>query len=356
MISTINNKNKEENSVPLYDKLFYVLETDIKNIENKEFLSKYDFYDVPGLNEFISDENEKIVEKEKKFNKPQEKENVLTEEKDDDESNSDKDDKKEENMSDAPPSENKPKATPKEIDEGIESSKENMRYIKGLFQFFKNKMDFGIIIIDSGKYYKPQNLQIINELYQIIQVKFENFLFILNKIDLISDKEKTIQDCRSFFITNLDSTIFNIEYNIFAAIDSFQLKNELLNKIDFECYFKYYFNNYYQEYVNTTKSGDKKMNKISFINYNSLEMTLNIREKEKKIEYIDNLASKVSKEEFKNVIKVYEDIKNDQKDVIDFGIDLDQDEEEEEENENDSIASLKAFYDVYKEKLMIPEY
>ena len=347
MISSINYINKEENSIPIYDKLFYVLETDIKNIENKEFLSKYDFYDVPGLNEFISNENEKTDEKDKKYNKPQEKENILTDEKDDNENNSDK--------SDAPPSENKSKTIPKEIDDGVESSKENMRYIKGLFPYFKNKMDFGIIIIDSDKYYKPQNLQIINELYQIIKVKFENFLFILNKIDHSNDKEKTKQECRAFFITNLDSNIFNIEYNIFAAIDSFQLKNELLNKIDFEYYFKYYFNNYYQEYVNTTKSGENKVNNLSFINYLSFEITLNIREKEKKTEYLKNLASKVSGEEFNKVIKIYEEIKKDQKELIDFGIDLDQGEEEEEE-ENYSIISLKAFYEVYKEKIMMPEY
>ena len=37
------------------------------------------------------------------------------------------------------------------IEEIIENPKENMRYIKGLFQYFKNKIDFRIIIIDSEK-------------------------------------------------------------------------------------------------------------------------------------------------------------------------------------------------------------
>ena len=37
MKKTINYINKEENSIPIYDKLFYVLET-YKKIENKEFL------------------------------------------------------------------------------------------------------------------------------------------------------------------------------------------------------------------------------------------------------------------------------------------------------------------------------
>ena len=42
-IQTINNSNNEE--------LFYMLEIEIKTIENKDFLNKVDFLDIPGLNE-----------------------------------------------------------------------------------------------------------------------------------------------------------------------------------------------------------------------------------------------------------------------------------------------------------------
>ena len=39
-----------------------MLETNITNIENKDFLKKHDFYDIPGLNEYIiSDKKEAIV-------------------------------------------------------------------------------------------------------------------------------------------------------------------------------------------------------------------------------------------------------------------------------------------------------
>ena len=34
--------------------MFYVLETKITNIQNENFLDNYDFYDVPGLNEFLT--------------------------------------------------------------------------------------------------------------------------------------------------------------------------------------------------------------------------------------------------------------------------------------------------------------
>ncbi len=39
-----------------FDSLFYMLETNITNIENKEFLLNHDFYDLPGINEFIQEE------------------------------------------------------------------------------------------------------------------------------------------------------------------------------------------------------------------------------------------------------------------------------------------------------------
>ena len=45
-ISEINKENKNSKSP-----IFYMLEVEIKSIENKEFLNKVDFLDVPGLNE-----------------------------------------------------------------------------------------------------------------------------------------------------------------------------------------------------------------------------------------------------------------------------------------------------------------
>ena len=49
-ISEINDNNKKFDSP-----IFYMLEVEIKTIENKEFLNKVDFLDLPGLNEFEVD-------------------------------------------------------------------------------------------------------------------------------------------------------------------------------------------------------------------------------------------------------------------------------------------------------------
>ena len=352
MISSINSNNKESDSEPNYINLFYVLETPIQNIENKDFLSKYDFYDIPGLNEFIKEQKTQSG-------------NILNEneeeKKEDNEENDEEDDEeKTQNLSEAPTG-NTIKVNKGFDDDINDTPKEDMKYIRGLFQYFKNKIDFGILVIDTEKHYKPQNIQIIEELHKIIEMKFENFLFVLNKIDKAEDREETIFLCRSFFINHIDTNIFNLENNVFVAIDSLQLKNEFLLKNDFECYFKYYFNKYYEKYVNiktptpnSTLKEEEKIGACSFIDFLNDKMTENIKEDPR--EYLENLAQNVSKKELKIVEEIYEKIKNAQNQQIDFGIDLNQEENEEEEEEHDSIISLKAFYEIFKKKIMIPEY
>ena len=351
MVSSINTSNKETDSEPNYIDLFYVLETPIQNIDNKQFLSKYDFYDIPGLNEFIKEQAnvESAINETNDQNKKTGEENEEEEEEEEEEGNVD-------NLSDAPTE--KTIKINKGFDNDINNTpKEDMKYIKGLFQYFKNKIDFGILIIDTEKHYKPQNIQIIEELHKIIGMKFENFLFVLNKIDKAENREEAKFFCRTFFINNLDSDVFNIENNVFVAIDSLQLKNEFKLKNDFECYFKYYFNKYFEIYVNvqTPNSTSKKeeIKSLSFVDFLNEKMTENIKEHAE--EYLENLAQNVSKKELKIVEEIYEKIKNSQNQQIDFGVYLNQGENEEEE-EHDSIITLKAFYEVFKKKEMIPEY
>ena len=148
MISKINDDNKEESLEPQYDNLFYVLETDITNIKNKDFLTQFDFYDIPVLNEYIknSEEDKKKDENDIKDIKEQNtieeiKENQINQEEN-------------ENLSEAPPTEKKKSIKGTDEETESEKIKENMKYIKGIFQFIKNKIDFGIIIIDSCQHYK----------------------------------------------------------------------------------------------------------------------------------------------------------------------------------------------------------
>ena len=145
----------------------------------------------------------------------------------------------------------------------IEKCDENMRYIRGIFQYIKTKIKFVIIVVDSSNYYKPQNINILKEIYKVINnVEYlkeiskdkiigkpiYDYLFILNKNDTSYNKKKTIDNCRNFFINNIEPNIFNIEFFVFAPISSLQLKNEMLIEKNFENYFRYFFNNFYDKY------------------------------------------------------------------------------------------------------------
>lgn len=183
IVKRISEINKEEVNVkePKYDNLFYMLETNIVNIKNEEFLKNHDFYDIPGLNEYIqSNEKEKVdkieIENEK--------------------------------------------------NEEIKKANEDMKYIKGIFQYIKNKIEREIIVLDSEKYYKPQNIQIIKEIKNYLNITLKDNLVILNKIDISNDRQKTISDCKQFFVNNIESNIFNINDNVFVPLNSNNLKTK----------------------------------------------------------------------------------------------------------------------------------
>ena len=101
-----------------------------------------------------------------------------------------------------------------------------MKYIKGIFQYIKNKIEREIIVLDSEKYYKPQNIQIIKEIKNYLNITLKDNLVILNKIDISNDRQKTISDCKQFFVNNIESNIFNINDNVFVPLNSNNLKTK----------------------------------------------------------------------------------------------------------------------------------
>jgi len=140
------NKAEKGNQEPKYENLFYMLETNITNIENKEFLKEHDFYDIPGLNEYIVSDKKEVKEEKKE--------------------------------------EEKNKNSNERANE-IEEIEEDMRYIKGIFQYLKKKIEREIIIFSSETYYKPQNIQIIKEIKKELDTPIYGNLvisFIINSI------------------------------------------------------------------------------------------------------------------------------------------------------------------------------
>ena len=281
-----------------------MLEIKIKNIVNNEFLKRYDFYDIPGL-------NEKIVEKEKPSSSEEGKNKLDNDEQ---------------------------KKKGKNIHKDIKN--QEMKYINGLFPLLKKKIDFGIIIIDSSNYYYPSNINIIRNISSILQTNIKKYIFILNKIDKVEKPNETIKKCKAFFTNEIDSSLFRIEDNFFQPLNSNQFKNEMLMKSDFESFFLYYFNKYCEQVPNLNES-------ISFLDFISYEITSEIPNQDDKNDAIETLAQKVKEEEYSKVKEIYQKTKNESNLKINYGIDF-----EDEDCEN----ALKAFYSKFLDKSFAPTF
>ena len=307
------NKAEKGNQEPKYENLFYMLETNITNIENKEFLKEHDFYDIPGLNEYIVSDKKEVKEEKKE--------------------------------------EEKNKNSNERANE-IEEIEEDMRYIKGIFQYLKKKIEREIIIFSSETYYKPQNIQIIKEIKKELDTPIYGNLVILNKIDICDNREKTIANCKQFFVNYCESDIFNIFKNTFVPLNSMQFKNEILMKNNYENYYLYYFNKYIEKYLRISEEESKKIKKIPFIEFIMNEITKGIKKEEQKA-FINNLVENFDDDYLDTIKKIYEKVKKNSNETIDYGVNFDKDEDEDDD---ESLIIMKAFYQNYKEKINIPKY
>ena len=135
-------------------------------IENEEFMKNFDFYDIPGLNEYIPEETNQVNSNNNIEKNEQNKEII--------------------NL-DPPPVVNQiinnNNKNPKE-----EKCDDNYIYIKEIFKYLKGKIENFLFIISTDSCYKPQNLGIISEIRKNIDFNFEGGLFVLTKIDLSINK------------------------------------------------------------------------------------------------------------------------------------------------------------------------
>ena len=180
-----------------------------------------------------------------------------------------------------------------------------------------------------------------------------NNLIILNKIDICDDKEKTIADCKQFFVNNIDTDIFNLFKNVFVPLNSMQFKNEILMKNNYENYYLFYLNKYIDKYIRIKEEEEKKIVKIPFIEFIINEIT-NDKKKEEKKEFINSLANNFNDDNMDLIKKVYEKVKKNSNYLIDYGINFDVDEDEEDEEQ--SLIIIKAFYQNFEEKANFPKY
>lgn len=327
--------NEEEHNFtePKYETLFWMLEINKIIIENEEFMKTHDFYDIPGLNEYINNEDDSKPNDENSNN------NTNT----NNSNNELLDLNPPPSLNEIKKNENQTDKTPKE-----EACNEDYKYIKGIFKYLKGKIENFIFIISTESCYKPQNLGIIKEIRKNIDFNFEGGLFVLTKIDLSEDKEKKIEECKQYFINQIPSDIFNIYFNVFVPLNSIDFNIEMKIKKDIKYYFLHFYRSYYDKNINIPK---KKETPLKFIDYleNRIKMIVG---DEKFEDFIDEAKDEINIEDLNIIKKTYEEIKENADQNIPFGINF---EDENEDEDNESISILKGLYKLFNDKIYYPD-
>ena len=123
-----------------------------------------------------------------------------------------------------------------------ENSLKRMKYIEGLFKYFKSRIDFGVFVINAESHYANASKEVIINVANILKPKkIRNYLIILNKIDRQAQPKVTIKKVKSIITNNVIKQL-NLSDNIFISLDSRQLKHQTLMKENFENYLFFLFN------------------------------------------------------------------------------------------------------------------
>ena len=320
-----------------YEDIFYMTEiNDSPFIKDKEYLLNHDLCDIPGLSEYQGNQ----IKEEKSNDLLQ---NI---------NNSKNEQSENENIKDK-----------NEIKEQIEDeiyykigNIEEKTYLTEIFKIIKNYIDGGIIIFNVENYFYDENFEIIAKLYKVIQKKIENYLIILNKIDLSENPEKDIEVLKGKIFNNFPKCeTFNLNLNTFIPLSVIQVENELLMEKSYKHLIYYHFFNYYSKVKQVENIPEKSfVDHLKSIIKLDKEMTKNINSEIKLLNGCKNI-SKI-KTEIKSAIK---EIKNQFKGKnINFGFSCeneDDDEDEDDESDytlegNNDIVDIDNidFFDVFK--------
>ena len=315
-------KNKQ---IPIED-IFYMVEIGQANYIDKEYLKNFDLVDIPGVSEYLkSEQNINIM---KKFSI-----NI------------------EEEMKEFNPEEEK-------------------SYLTGIFKIIKNKIKNGIIVFSMDNYTLEENYRIIGKFQKIINRPIENFLILLNKIDLSENREEDINKLYSKMTEHFPSMKeFNFTKNTLVPCSCLQLQNEL--KMENSFYHLVYF--HFLNYLMNSKQNKDKYKNINFIDF--IIKLLN-RKKIKKENFIQQIKKVINDKDYFYIIKeiknIFNDIKNKHlSENLNLGIKEDDFEENEiianiknleEEDDNDFNSnelegniSILYYYYQFKNKKLIPQ-
>jgi hypothetical protein len=192
------------------------------------------------------------------------------------------------------------------LDEGNQDS-DDFRHSK----FFKEQIlpkitgnsQFSLFLFDAEKYLVKNNAEIYKDyINQYFETKFLNCFFILNKIDILKDKEKEIK----YFIDNMikDKLGVNLSKNYIDFVSATQLTEEKDKDIDFPHYLKYITNknteketNFLIHLINQLKE-DYKVEEIDFKKTTSAPLNEELNSINKILKDFENLWRKASFRKF----------------------------------------------------------
>ena len=333
----INKKLRDAEKIN-YEDIFYMIEiNDSPFIKDKEYLLSHDLCDIPGLSEYQGNQikedesSDALLDINNSKNQKVENENI----------------------------ENK-----NEIKEQIEDeiyykvgNIEEKTYLAEVFKIIKNYIDGGIIIFNVENYFYDENFELIAKFYKIIQKNIENYLIILNKIDLSKNPKKDIEELKGKIINIFPKCeTFNLNLNTFIPLSVIQVENELLMEKSFKHLIYYHFYNYYSKVKRDGNMSEKSfMDHLKNIIKLDKEMTKNIKSELNSLNESKNISE--IKSEIKSVI---EEIRKEFKGKnINFGFPEENDDEDDDSDEekdtdlegnNDINADIDEmdFFDILK--------
>ena len=390
-----------------YEDIFYMTEVNqVQFIGDKNFLLSHDFCDIPGLSEYQGTPENTIqneIEKETPKEKPKEKPDENIDEKlvkgmkqfgivykPKKPINLHPKVKKKINKEEILEAKNEEKKEDLEEDDifySVDVEKEKT-YLTEIFSILREYIDGAIIVLSVENYYYDENFIIITKLRKVIKKEINNFLIVLNKIDLSDNPKTDIDKCKGMFMQKFPKCkTFNINLNTFIALSAIQLQNELLMKTSFPHLIKFHFYNYLSKIKKDRQNSITLNGDNSFIDH--------LREILKKVDIMDNQEiekklkelnsseniSEIEKD-FKNIIKEIKDKfkadelylgiseedfdkgkkenKNDDEEEFNFDIDETDDGNGETKKNNNDISSfnacdiIKILYIFQKEGKLIP--
>ena len=391
-----------------YEDIFYMTEVNqVQFIGDKNFLLSHDFCDIPGLSEYQGTP-ENIIQNEEKKETPKEesKEKSKIDDNIDEKLangmkqfgivykpkkpiNLHSKIKKKINKDEILEEKNEEKKEDLEEDDifySVDVEKEKT-YLTEIFSILREYIDGAIIVLSVENYYYDENFVIITKLRKVIKKEINNFLIVLNKIDLSDNPKNDIDKCKGMFMQKFAKCkTFNLNLNTFIALSAIQLQNELLMKTSFTHLIKFHFYNYLSK-IKKEKQNSNTPNCNSFIDHlREILIKVNVmdnQEIEKKLKELnssENIAEIES--DFKNIIKEIKDkfkadelylgiseedfnkgkkeSKDDDEEEFNFDVDETDDGNGESKN-NNGISSfnacdiIKILYIFQKENKLIPQ-